>query len=272
LLQENAALYGTTPNDKFDQFVASEIANKWIKDFSPVRWTVKSRVEIQDGDEADTTFDVRELNIPMVKMTEVLAATMSREGLNTDVKSKLEEKLGKAFKQFVDNGGLYNEPGHAFFISKSSKVHSSTDLNAHLLRAIAKFNEHAASHLQIKLDLGRFRSFFFGKVLQGTDLSTAYTAMSALKDISTAEAPFVRVVSNEVAYIDQVDSVKLQFYDMVGTPIKFERELKQVSLVSDVSRDISIDVTAASKLSASEGQLVIDLKAVSELVPGSFWV
>jgi len=105
-------------------------------------------VEIQDGDEADTTFDVRELNIPMVKMTEVLAATMSREGLNTDVKSKLEEKLGKAFKQFVDNGGLYNEPGHAFFISKSSKVHSSTDLNAHLLRAIAKFNEHAASHLR----------------------------------------------------------------------------------------------------------------------------
>ena len=82
----------------------------------------------------------------------------------------------------------------------------------------------------------------------------------------------MRAVSNEVAYIDKLDSLKVQFYDMVGTPIKFERELKQVSLVSDASRDISIDVTENTKLSQSEGQLIIDLKAVKDIVPGSFWV
>ena len=59
---------------------------------------------------------------------------------------------------------------------------------------------------------------------------------------------------------------------MVSTPISFESELKQVSLISDVSRDISIDVTSASTLAQSEGQVVIDLKAVSDLVPGTFWV
>ena len=97
-------------------------------------------------------------------------------------------------------------------------------------------------------------------------------AMDALKAISTAEAPFMRVVSNDVVLVDKVDSIKLQFYDMVGTAINFSRELKVVTLVSDTRRDISIDVTSASKLSQSEGQLVIDLKAVSDLVPGSFWV
>ena len=91
--------------------------------------------------------------------------------------------------------------------------------------------------------------------------------MTCLRDISNVEAPFVRIVSNSKMYIDQADSMKLQFYDMVGMPISFERELKQVSLVSDVSKDISIDVTAASTLSGSEGKLVINLKEVSELVP-----
>ena len=73
--------------------------------------------------------------------------------------------------------------------------------------------------------------------------------MTALKAISTAEAPFVRVVSNGVVYLDKADSIKLQFYDMVGTPISFDRELKQVTLVSDVGSDISIDVTTSSTLS-----------------------
>ena len=75
-------------------------------------------------------------------MTEVMAYAMGTKSGKEDSKDKLEEKLSKAFKQFVDGGALYSEGGRAFFIS--SKFHKSTDLNAYLLRAIAQFNEHAA--------------------------------------------------------------------------------------------------------------------------------
>ena len=211
---------------------------------------------------------MREFDITMVKMTEMMASIMGKKLIKN-----LEDNLHKALgKTLAEGGSLYNEAGRSFFITKSQKLDSSTEMNVHLLRAIAKFNENAASHLHIKLDLGGFRTFFFSKVTHSTDLSQVYIAMSALKAISSVEAPFVRVVSNDVLLVDQLDSLKLQFYDMVGTPINFSRELKAVSLVSDTRRDLSIDATSASKLSQSEGQLVIDLKAVSELVPGTFWV
>ena len=206
----------------------------------------------------------------MIKMTEMMASYIPTfKKTPKDLENSLKKALGGTI---AEGGGLFNEPGRSFFISRSIGYEQSIDMNYLLIRSIAKFNEHAASHLQIKLDLAGFRTFFFGKVIQSTDLSQVYTAMGALKEISSAEAPFLRVVSNDVILVDQLDSLKLQFYDMVSTPINFARELKSVTLVSDAGKDISIDATSASKLSQSEGQLTIDLKAITELVPGSFWV
>ena len=57
------------------------------------------------------------MDVAMIKMTEMLAAAMGGENGKFGTKASLEEKLSKAFKQFVDGGALYNEPGQAFFIS-----------------------------------------------------------------------------------------------------------------------------------------------------------
>ena len=210
---------------------------------------MKVKLPAQEGDEEGERIEVREFDLSMIKMTEIMAAYVPSTK-NESLEGNLHKALGKTI---AEGGSLFNEPWRSFFITRSTKFSSSTEMNYHLIRSIAKFNEHAASHLQIKLDLGGFRTFFFGKVVQSSDLSQVYTAMGALKEISTAEAPFLRVVSNDVLLVDKLDSLKLQFYDMVNTPINFARELKGVTLVSDARRDISIDVTSASKLSQSEG-------------------
>ena len=166
---------------------------------------MKVKLPAQEGDEEGERIEVREFDLSMIKMTEIMAAYVP-----STKSESLEGNLHKALgKTIAEGGSLFNEPWRSFFITRSTKFSSSTEMNYHLIRSIAKFNEHAASHLQIKLDLGGFRTFFFGKVVQSSDLSQVYTAMGALKEISTAEAPFLRVVSNDVLLVDKLDSLKL---------------------------------------------------------------
>ena len=122
-----------------------KFAQSWTKDFNPTRWTYKTTVDV-DNDEDGERIEVREFDLTLVQISETLSGTLKS---TSEVENRAKEVLQKALGQtLVDGGNLYNQDGVSFFISQSPKLRSqSIQFNASLLRAIANFNQHAASHV-----------------------------------------------------------------------------------------------------------------------------
>ena len=87
-------------------------------------------------------------------------------------------------------------------------------------------------------------------------------ALSALKELSNV-APFLEITSEQAVMTDKVSQLKLQARDYLGNDISLKTELKSASLVGTSHEEI--DVTNETKLSKSDGKIVVDVEAVNSL-------
>ena len=261
------------PSEKLNDLLAEKALNDWLINFKAEKWTYREVHSETIEDETIEKFVIRELDIPMLQMTEMLASLVPKK---KSLKQDIQFKLNSAFTVLMDQA--YPDNGR-FFLSKRPNEIDSAELTYHALRAIKLFNAGSPETKVLGLKKRALIDYFMTKTSAASHSQNLRQALVSIKAaqtiINTNSMPFTRVVVGETQMIgDSNGSVTVQFLNILGNPIGVKgRKLTAAKLFYFGAGNDAVDALSVSTFDENAGKATIKIGKLTDgsLRRGAFY-